>query len=142
MADAPLRLSFTLDGPPRTKKNHGRRIWRKNKKTGKKQPYHVPSLAHDLWFEKASWQMRQIIAAASWRALDVGVHVKALFFREANVGDQNGYTQALGDLLERAGVIKNDRLIVSWDGTRLLKDAERPRIEVIVEPMPGERDGA
>lgn len=138
MADAPARLSFTIEGPPRTKKNHGRRIWRKNKKTGKNQPYHVPSLAHDLWFEKASWQMRTILARAAWRRLDVAVHVRALFYRKTNVGDQNGFTQALGDLLERAGVILNDRLIASWDGTRLLKDAKRPRIEVEIEPMSAE----
>ena len=42
---------------------------------------------------------------------------------------------ALADALEEAGIVENDRLIVSWDGSRLLKDAATPRIEVMLEAV-------
>jgi len=41
--------------------------------------------------------------------------------------------QAVADALEHAGVVVNDRLIVSWDGSRLSKDAVRRRVELEVE---------
>lgn len=58
------------------------------------------------------------------------VHVKATFYREANRGDLIGYMQALADVLEEAGVLVNDRQIVSWDGTRMDKDSKEPRTEI------------
>jgi len=61
------------------------------------------------------------------------VNCRALFYRDALRGDAVGYYQALADALEEAGIVKNDRLIVSWDGSRLLKDADIPRIEVTLD---------
>lgn len=115
------------------------------------------------------------------------VHVRAMFYRDANRGDWSGFVQALADVLqgerytvacpkcERGrkigfeivetgrfdleclgcghqwtgnatqaklsrrglGIIGDDSQIVHWDGTRLLIDRERPRIEVeviVIEP--------
>lgn len=39
------------------------------------------------------------------------------------------------DWLQRAGVLANDRQIASWDGSRLDKDASRPRVEVAIEVL-------
>lgn len=73
------------------------------------------------------------------------VAVSARFFRDRFSGDLCGYLQALGDYLQAprphktkpgklsrdgAGIIGDDAQIVSWDGSRLLKDSVRPRIEV------------
>lgn len=60
------------------------------------------------------------------------VNVRALFFREKNIGDAVGFYQALADALQEGGIVANDRQIVSWDGSRLLKDTERPRIIVTI----------
>lgn len=63
------------------------------------------------------------------------VNCRALFYRDANRGDAVGYYQGLADLLEKRTVIVNDRQIVSWDGSRLLKDAAHPRVELWLEAV-------
>jgi Holliday junction resolvase RusA-like endonuclease len=63
------------------------------------------------------------------------VHVKALFYRDANRGDLTGFKQAVGDALERSGTIVNDSLIESWDGSRKLIDRKNPRVEIELTPM-------
>jgi Holliday junction resolvase RusA-like endonuclease len=124
---------MVLLGAPRTKKNHGRRIWRRDRRTGRNRPYHIPSAAHELWHDKAMWRAREAAALAGWAKATTPVHVRALVYRHALVGDLNGYQQAIGDMLEHAGVLDDDKLIASWDGSRLLKDAGNPRVELEIE---------
>jgi hypothetical protein len=62
--------------------------------------------------------------------IDYPVNCRALFYRQALVGDANGYYQAVADFLQDIGVLVNDKWIVQWDGSRLLKDKDNPRIEV------------
>jgi len=57
------------------------------------------------------------------------VHVCATFYRQRAAGDLLGYEQGLADLLQDRKIVKNDRQIVDWDGSRLNKDKERPRVE-------------
>ena len=64
------------------------------------------------------------------RPLDVPIAVRAIVYRQREAGDLAGYIQAIGDILETAGVVENDERIKSWDGTRLAKDAHYPRIEL------------
>lgn len=107
-------------GAPRTKKNSLQRIKRGTR------IFTVGSDAHKLWADKATWQLR-----SQWRraVLTVPVEVKATVYREKNIGDLCGFLQAIGDALEGT-VIENDRQIASWDGSRLLKDAANPRVEI------------
>lgn len=119
-------MTFTIFGPPRTKKNHGRLV-----RAGGKLRL-LPSAAHETWAHSAVRQLRQ---QKCMSLIESPVSVAAVFFRERNVGDLVNYMQALADALEKAGVITNDRLIVSWDGSRLAKDAQRPRVELTVEPF-------
>ena len=63
------------------------------------------------------------------------MHVRALVYRDADRGDLTGYEQAIGDALEARGVIPNDKWIKSWDGTRLLKDAANPRVELLITTL-------
>lgn len=65
------------------------------------------------------------------------VLVEAVWYRQKNLGDLAGFIQALGDVLEAAGIIDNDRLIAGWPmprdgGLPLRKDAKRPRIELVI----------
>lgn len=49
--------------------------------------------------------------------------------------------QATADLLEESGVLENDRLIVSWDSTRIEDiDKENPRTEIEIYPGSIERE--
>ena len=76
-------------------------------------------------------------AGLGW-GLSQPVNCAAVFYRDAHRGDAVGYYQALGDALEAAGVVSNDKWLVSWDGSRLRKDADRPRICVVLIPVGAE----
>jgi len=46
--------------------------------------------------------------------------------------DLNNLMAATADILEKAGVISNDRDIVSWDGSRIMGTSPNPRAEIIL----------
>lgn len=126
VSDTPAE--FIVYGAPRTKKTSNRIV-----RAGRRR-YVLPSEPHQRWFCSALPQLK-----AQWRRLplSVPVGVRAIFYRDRAAGDLCNYMQALADALERAGVVKNDRLIGSWDGSRLRKDAARPRIEVTIADLEG-----
>jgi hypothetical protein len=125
----PIRL--VIYGAPRTKKNHGATMIH-------------PSAAWTRWKNRADIQCLEGVtpkAVALWRAKlapavpDRPYNCAALFYRDALRGDAVGYMQGVADLLEARHVITNDCQIVQWDGSRLLKDAARPRVELILTPV-------
>lgn len=140
---------FVVYGPPRTKKTSGKII--SIPKPGSRKcfacghrpgfPKIIPSDAFTEWQAEA---LRQMIAirmklAARGVSLPIAglVSIEALIYRHAEVGDVCGFEQAIGDMLQEARVIFDDKQIEDWDGTRRLKDAENPRVEVyitVVEP--------
>lgn len=150
-----MTIRFTILSAPRTKKNSsviprfGRfRI--------------LPSKAHQQWFKAAMKQLPIVHAAARADLFRQGcsqslpltgdIHVCAQFYRESLTGDLLGYEEALADWLQApvirkgkqvrdgAGIIQDDKQIVSWDGSRMHKDAACPRIECEVTTVgPGER---
>lgn len=116
-----MGLSLTILGAPRTKKNHGSVIQR-----GKRR-YHIPSAAWTKWVHAAG------VVPVGLGCIKRDVNCRALFYRDALRGDAVGYYQGLADFLENRGLVLNDKLIVSWDGSRLLLDRENPRVEVTLE---------
>lgn len=80
-------------------------------------------------------KLRTLYRWLPWPAIDYPINCRALIYRHAAVGDAVGYYQAVGDLLELAGAVANDRWIVSWDGSRLLKDPGRPRVEIELQEV-------
>jgi hypothetical protein len=138
----PVRvISITVFGAPRTKKNSPQIV------PALGRSVLIPSEAYKEWFREAMKQaaiIRSQLAAAGLELPVTGpVNVRALFYRDRNIGDTCGYYQALGDWLQAprvskrgkrirngAGIIEDDRQIASWDGSRLRKDAENPRIEI------------
>lgn len=141
---------FTVTGPPRTKKNHGQTIVRGGR------VFRLPSKPHEEWFALAMSQSPVIRAELRRQGVDLPitapVRITAVFFRQANSGDLNGYEQALGDWLQTpvpffgpkrsgirnngASIIVDDKQIVSWGESRLDVDRARPRIEVEIEVLP------
>lgn len=130
-------VSISRDGqliPPRTKKNHAQLI------THMKHPVLLPSKAYTEWERGASAAMAPTIhAMRDALPITFPVNCKAVFYRDALRGDAVGFYQAVADFLQkdlaRKGqaplqVLADDKWIVSWDGSRLDKDAARPRIEV------------
>lgn len=67
----------------------------------------------------------------AWRPITARVSCRAIFYRKQDgPGDLVGYFQGLADLLEKRGVLEDDSLIRSWDGSRLDVDRQQPRVEV------------
>lgn len=115
--------------PPRTKKNHSRII------PGMRHPILLPSKAYKDWEKGCIRSLTPVLYEMRQQGL-LGltdfVNCEAKIYRDRNVGDTNGYTQAIGDMLEKVGIIANDRQIESWDGTERLKDAALPRLELVI----------
>jgi hypothetical protein len=145
-----LRRSSTvyrlvITGAPRTKKNHGRRVY----SFVQKRTFNVPSESQEKWAARAAVELAlQWARGVGTNALEGPVEVTALIYRDKLQGDLVGYLQAVGDVLEqapksrksrrppaKAGIIENDRQIVSWDGSRLLRDAANPRIELWIREV-------
>jgi Holliday junction resolvase RusA-like endonuclease len=108
-------------GRPATKKNSPRVFAR-----GKRIVV-LPSAASCDWTELAVMQLRQ---QWQWAALERPVSLNAQIFRERRFGDLGNYLNAICDALETAGVVENDKWILSFDGSRLRHDRENPRVEI------------
>lgn len=116
-------MLLTIIGAPRTKKN-SQRIMRG--RGGR--PFVAQSAQHDAWAGPAILQLR-----ARWglrTPLDGHINLRALIYRERATGDLGNYLAAVCDVLERSGVVLNDKFIEGFDGSRMLKDAKNPRIEI------------
>lgn len=141
------RLTFTVPGPPRTKKTSNRLVM-----AGGKHRV-LPSESWEMWCNAAvpvlavmlgpmragvertrvKVEGREITMDGTYKGpIAHPVNCRAIFFRDALRGDAVGYYQGLADLLQKARVVEDDKWIVSWDGSRLAKDAERPRVEVVL----------
>lgn len=122
----------TILGAPRTKKNSSRIIFTrkhgKGRMRGKRVPILLPSEVYVAWLEQALPQIK-----VGPTPIDFPVNCRAIFYRKIAIGDADNYYHALADCLEKAGVVKNDKWIVSWDGSRIRKDNVRPRIEWVLE---------
>lgn len=93
----------------------------------------LPSKAYVAWEQHATLQLR-----AAWNREERGapyegpVTVCAQFYRRDRRADLINLCQALADVLQSAGILKNDRQIVSWDGCSQHLDKQRPRVAVCV----------
>lgn len=133
-------ITFTLPVTPRTKKNS--RVHAKVR--GRTVP--LPSAAYrGMEASIKEWARSpagEIYRGSEWYGpylrLAQPLNCAAIFYREKNIGDANGYYQGLADALEAAGIVANDKWIVQWDGSRLRKDAKRSRIEVTLTAIVGE----
>src|SRR3990167_6619579 len=137
--------AVTIFGAPRTKKTSNRLV-----SAGRRQ-YVLPSKAWTTWCRTARFIFFDRDVDLMWsetfacyglrRPIAASVSCSAIFYRDADRGDLVGYMQGLADLLEKRGILKNDRQIVSWDGTRLALDREIPRVEVLLVAPPAAGGG-
>lgn len=137
-ADVP---GFVIHGAPRTKKNSQRIITIPAKGAHrchacghlKGFPKVLPSEAYEAWEAAA---LREIMTIKPRLGIDLPitgpVSVEALIYRERDVGDLSNYLEAVADMLQAAGVLKDDKQIEDWDGSRRRKDAANPRVEVFI----------
>jgi len=119
-------VALIIPGAPRTKKNSLRR-----KMVGKFLKS-LPSEAWCKWREDVLPRLMQWARQNKHAPIARPVNCAALFYRDALRGDACGYYQGLGDVLQEAGIVADDKWIVSWDGSRLRKDADDPRVEFVL----------
>lgn len=121
-------MTFTILGPPVTKKNHARIA-----RTRDGRPFILQSRPHEKWVRSAVQQLRAQGRNAA--IFEAPVSLAATIYRSKRIGDLVNFLQAICDALEEAGIVENDRLIQSFDGSRLAHDKENPRVEIRIEPM-------
>lgn len=128
-----MKLAFTVSGAPRAKKNSMRLV----KHRGRIIP--IPSKAWMKWASEALIRTGAIETQLRLNATEtirVPVNCRALFYCDtARSVDIVNLMEGLADLLEKRGVIENDRQIIQWDGTRKFIDRENPRVEVVLEAV-------
>ena len=137
-------MKLVIEGAPRTAKNNQRIVT--NPRTGK--PFIIASKSKGAWATLLVDGIKRELVRIGDEAVDRGavhylpalpisqpIQVKALFYRDRNIGDLDNYAHAVGDALQKAGVILNDKQIESWDKSRKLIDRVRPRVEITIEPF-------
>jgi Holliday junction resolvase RusA-like endonuclease len=117
-------MNFVILGPPRTKKN-SLRIFKHGSKTSI-----VPSNRCTQWTASAIRQLREQDELGV--PIAEPVNLRALVYRDKLTGDLINYLQAVCDALEDAGIVENDKYIVSLDGSRMFKDRCNPRVEILI----------
>lgn len=134
-------VTYLIRGAPRTKKNHSVIARRRDG-----SPFIAQCSTTKAWAKEAASQLK----AQHLIGPIIGpVHVVARVYRDRATGDLVNYLQAIGDVLEsptekqkrskspppKGCVIVNDSQIVSWDGSRLLKDKHNPRVEIEISEV-------
>lgn len=123
---AGMAWRFEILGAPATKKNSKRAFV--NETTG--AAFIANGETSRAWEKSAVWNL-----ISQWHragAINQPVRMSATIYRKRATGDLLNYLAAVSDALEKAGVVTNDRWIVSLDGCRLDKDASNPRVVVDV----------
>lgn len=122
---------FVIPGDPMTKKNH-RPIYR----------------AGGRPFIGKSQSLRDAEEFIYWRLIDqkrkngilsciaIPVQITFLFYRKTHRRcDLSNLYELPQDALVKSGVLQDDALIESHDGSRKLYDRENPRTEIIITPF-------
>ena len=126
-------MKFIVISAPRTKKT-SQQIARVRGRTFIVQDK-VKAAYQKTAVEQLSAQLAEVRQHGDFATFDAPVQVSATFYRDKNLGDLVGYMQMIADCLEKAGVVVNDQLVQSWDGTRMSKDAANPRTELEVTAL-------
>lgn len=128
MCTAEKDIKIVLPGRPATKKNSGR-IVRRGKAT-----MLLPSEAFTRYENECLWRLRRYREYK----FELPVHMQCLYYLpdKAHYPDLVGLMQATADILEKAQILENDRLIISWNGTCIAGlDKENPRAEITIKSM-------
>ena len=129
MPDGTLLCSFTIPGRAATKKTSQRIICR-----GRRGGHTLlPSEQFVAYEEHCEKHVKAAWADLGRPPMNFGVAVEMkVTLNTWTVGDVTGYAQAIGDIIEKFGVISND-LWINWmpDGHAIQHpDTENPRVEL------------
>lgn len=119
------KVSFVIPGMIRIKKNSRRIFGKGRKKTN------LPSEAYMEW-ESSARNRFIMMCRAPFPVFACNCHVQAVFYYTGQEFDLSGALESIGDCFEKL-LWKNDRQIVSWDGSRKYRVKDNPRVEIMVE---------
>lgn len=123
---------FTIKGNPAIKKN-SRNIAR-NTRTGRMFP--IKSARLQVAESNAYADLMEQKNRGMHLPICVPVQVCFTFYRATkHRTDLSNLYEAAQDALQAAGIIEDDYLIESHDGSRRLYDAKNPRTEIIITPF-------
>lgn len=120
------QLRYTIPLTPVTKKNHQQIII--NTKT--KRPMVLPSKQYRAYEMDCGPYLRPPL-----KPIDYPVNIKAVYYMPTNRRvDLCNLHEALCDILVKYGVIADDnfKIVHSMDGSRVYKDKENPRTEILI----------
>jgi len=92
----------------------------------------LPSKAFKAYESAAKAQLR--LTSHRYRGK---VEITAKYYlKTLRLPDLNNLLAATADILQAAGIIEDDKNVVSWDGSRIIgKDAANPRCEIEIRQM-------
>lgn len=121
-------MNLTLYGNPATKKN-SMQIF-KNSRTGK------PFLTQSTRYKEYAKDCGKQITGKYKKEIDYPINLKCVYYRKTKHRvDLTNLLAATCDILADCGVIKDDncKIVVGHDGSRVLYDKDRPRVEIEIE---------
>lgn len=124
-------MHVVIEGQPVSKKNSQQIVM--NPKT--KRPFVMPSKAYKVYEKEALKQIEDQISSIDgyYLPIDGPCEVVCKFYMETRRKvDLTNLLESADDILVRGGVLEDDNctVIVSHDGSRVLYDKERPRVEI------------
>jgi len=122
-----MPMKIIIPGRPATKKNSSRLGI-----VGKRRII-LPSEAFERYEKEALWHLKR-----HKEQFAISVHVKCLYWLPNRQWwpDLIGLLQATSDILEKSGIIENDKLIDSYDGSRIVGiDKQNPRVEIEIKAV-------
>jgi Holliday junction resolvase RusA-like endonuclease len=118
-----MEAHLVIPGQPATKKNS------QVARCVKGKPVVLQSKVYRA-YEKAALK---VLLTYQGECFQGPVEVSVLYWLKDNRRpDLNNLMAATADILEKAGVIRNDRDIISWDGSRIAGTSPHPRAEITI----------
>lgn len=124
-------ISFSINVIPRTKKNSNRIV-----KIGNKRKV-ISSKQYEEFEKECIYKLDNKLKQLY---IEEPINIRAVFYMDTKRRvDITNLLNALDDMLVKAGVIKDDNrnIVASHDGSLVLYDKIRPRIEIEIKPLFG-----
>lgn len=128
-----MKAEITIPGRPITKKNH-QVVVKARTKEGKLYHRPIQSEAYRNYETACLWELKKYRGPK----FTTPIRLTCLYFMPnwRSWPDLVGLIQATQDILQKAGIIFDDKHVVSMDGSRIVGiDRERPRVEIEIEEL-------
>lgn len=124
-------IRLTIDLPPMS--TNRANIIINNAKTGR--PMIMKSPEARKWMTRAVAQLQVQKMQQRIMTIEGPVAMSMDVYREQNSGDLDNYFKGILDAIQEARIVRDDKLVVEFRRCRVLKDAKRPRYEIILWPL-------